>query len=138
MPRLRWNESQIARCISLLIAMVNARRGVMLRQFADRNGWCPRAAYRDIKTLRAANVPIEHEHGWYRVAENWLPTYAIDVKRDELYALSVVRRLIPGLRETPLGRALDTLWAKLVTPGRQTMLPLGDETSFRCPTAAPI
>lgn len=51
--------------------MVQARRGVTLRQFADRHGWNLRAAYRDVRTLRNAGVPIEHQHGWYRVSDGW-------------------------------------------------------------------
>ncbi len=72
MPRFRSNEAQITRCIALLIAMVQARRGVTLRQFADRHGWNLRAAYRDVRTLRDAGVPIEHQHGWYRVSGDWI------------------------------------------------------------------
>jgi predicted DNA-binding transcriptional regulator YafY len=139
MPRLRSNEAQATRCIALLVAMARARRGVMLRPFAERRGWNPRAAYRDIETLRAAGVPVEHdEHGWYRVSDGWIPAGTVDVKHDELLALHVARRLAPGLKNTAVGRSLDTLLAKLATPNRQTALPLGDEPAFRCPEAAAI
>ncbi len=138
MPRLRSNEAQAARCIALLVAMARARRGVMLRPFAERRGWNPRAAYRDVETLRAAGVPVEHEHGWYRVADGWIPAGAVDIKRDELLALYVARRLAPGLKETAIGRSLGSLLAKLAAPNRQTALPLGDEPSFRCPEIAAI
>jgi predicted DNA-binding transcriptional regulator YafY len=139
MPRLRSNEAQVVRCIALLIAMLNARRGVRLRQFAQRRGWSIRAAYRDVETLRAAEVPIEHdEHGWYRVPESWIPPSAVDLKRDELLALQVARQLAPGLRATAVGRSLDSVVSKLATPSRQIALPLGDEAAFRCPAAAAI
>jgi hypothetical protein len=42
-------------------------------------------------------------------------------------ALSVARQMAPGLKETAIGRALDSLWSKLSTPGRQPSLALGDE-----------
>jgi predicted DNA-binding transcriptional regulator YafY len=119
--------------------MANAKRGVQLRQFAQRRGWNIRAAYRDVETLRAAEVPVEHdEHGWYRVRESWIPPGAVDVKRDELLALHIARQLAPGLRDTALGRSLQSLVSKLATPSRQIALPLGDEASFRCPSAAAI
>jgi len=118
--------------------MVQSRRGVMLRPFAEHRGWSWRASYRDVETLRAAGVPIEHEHGRYRVAESWIPPGAVDVRRDELLALFLARRLAPGLKDTSFGRALDGLWAKLATPTRQPALPLGDEAAVDVPALAPI
>src|SRR5262245_9840135 len=100
MPRHCSNEAQVVRCIALLIALVNAKRGVRLRQFAQRHGWNIRAAYRDVKTLRAAEVPIDHdEHGLYSVPRAWIPAGAVDLKPDELLALHVARQLAPGLRD---------------------------------------
>jgi predicted DNA-binding transcriptional regulator YafY len=123
----------------LLVAMARARRGVMLRQFTERRGGNLRAAYRDIETLREAEIPVEHdEHGWYRVPEHWIPVGTVDVKPDEVHALSIARYLAPALRETAIGRALDRLWSKLVTPTRQPGLPLGDEASFRTLAGAAI
>jgi predicted DNA-binding transcriptional regulator YafY len=113
----------------LLVAMARATRGVNLRQLAERRGWNWRAAYRDIETLCEAGVPVEHpEHGWYRVPDHWIPPGTVDVKRDELLALFVARQLAPGLKDTLVGRALDSLWAKLSTPGHQPMLALGDDS----------
>lgn len=118
--------------------MAQSKRGVMLRPFAERRGWSWRASYRDVETLRAAGVPIEHDHGKYHVAESWIPAGVVDVRRDELLALFIARRLAPGLKDTPFGRALDGLWSKLATPTRQPALPLGEETSFDVPAHAPI
>jgi predicted DNA-binding transcriptional regulator YafY len=116
--------------------MARARRGINVRQFAERQGWDGRNVYRDIETLRAAAVPIEHpEHGWYSLPENWLPPATADIRPDELMALSVARQLAPGLRDTAIGRALDSLWGKLSTPGHQPSLAFGDETWFH--TCAP-
>lgn len=101
------------RCIALLIGLARAKRGIQLRPFFERRGWCWRSAYRDLETLRRAGVPIEkHEHGWFRVAEGWIPLGAIEVKREELAALFVARRLAPALRE------LEALWCKLSGPNQ--------------------
>ena len=108
--------------------MARARRGINVRQFAEQRGWSWRYMYRDIETLREAGVPVEHpEHGWFTVAAQWLPPGTVDVKHEELCALLVARHLAPGLKDTSVGRGLDSLWSKLSTPGRQTTLPLGDE-----------
>lgn len=118
--------------------MVQSKRGVMLRPFAERHGWSWRASYRDVQALLGAGIPIEHEHGRYRIDESWIPPSAVDVKRDELLALFLARRLAPGLKDTSFGRALDGLWSKLSTPTRQPALPLGEEASFDVPGLAPI
>ena len=138
MPRHRSNETQVVRCIALLIAMARAKRGINIRQFAERRGWHWRASYRDIATLRAAGVPIEHEHGWFRVVDHWIPTGAVDVADDELLVLFAMRHLVPGLKDTVVGRALDSLWAKLAEPTRQRSLPFGDQDWLVVRSAAPI
>ena len=129
MPRHRPKEPQIVRCIALLVAMARARRGINVRQFAERRGWHWRSAYRDVETLREAGVPVEHpEQGWYSVPEHWLPSGTVDVRRDELLALFVARQLAPGLADTVVGKALDSLWTKLSTPGHQPTLAFGDDS----------
>ncbi|MCX5746573.1 MAG: hypothetical protein NT062_29195, partial [Proteobacteria bacterium] len=68
MSRYPAKETQVVRCITLLVAMARAKRGINLRQFAERRGWNWRATYRDVETLRGAGVPIEHpDHGWITV-----------------------------------------------------------------------
>lgn len=126
MPRHRAKESQIVRCIALLLAMTRTKRGVGLRQFAERRGWTKRAAYRDISTLEAAGVPVEHEQGRFRVPASWLPATALDVTADERLALDVVRRSAMPLEGTVIGRALDRLWSKLAAPAGQHQLALDD------------
>jgi predicted DNA-binding transcriptional regulator YafY len=119
--------------------MARAKRGINLRSFAAQRGWSGRALYRDIESLCAAGVPVEHpEHGWYRVADGWIPAGTVDVQRDELLALFVARQLAPGLKDTPVGRPLDNLWAKLSTPGRQPSLTLGDDAWFQVIAPAAI
>lgn len=72
------------------------------------------------------------------MADHWLPAGTVDVQRDELIALFIARRLAPGLRDTNLGRSLDSLWGKLSTPGRQTNLAFGDEGWLQVPAPAAI
>lgn len=127
------------RCIALLIAMARARRGINIRQFAERHGWNWRALYRDIETLRKAGVPVEHpEHGWFSVPERCVPLATVDVRPEELAALSVARQLAPGLKDTAIGRGLDSLWSKLSALGHQPALPLGDETWFHAGSSPAI
>jgi predicted DNA-binding transcriptional regulator YafY len=98
-PRHRSKEAQVVRCIALLVAMARARRGINLRQFAERRGWHWRSTYRDIETLRDAGVPVEHaEQGWYGVPEHWIPSGTVDVKRDELLARVRPPEGTPGWR----------------------------------------
>jgi predicted DNA-binding transcriptional regulator YafY len=119
--------------------MARAKRGINVRQFAERNGWVWRNVYRDVETLRAAGVPVEQpEHGRFSVPESWLPPVTVEVRPDELMALSAARQLAPGLKDTAFGRGLASLWSKLSAPGHQTQLPLGDETWFHAGAMAPI
>jgi predicted DNA-binding transcriptional regulator YafY len=60
------------------------------------------------------------------------------MRRDELMALSVLRQIAPGLKDTIIGRGLDGLWSKLSTPGHQLSLALGDETWLQVRTPAAI
>jgi predicted DNA-binding transcriptional regulator YafY len=95
--------------------------------------------YRDVETLRAAGVPIESpEYGWHNVPENWVPPGTVDVRDEEVTALCVARQLAPGLKDTAIGRALETLWSKLSAPGRQPRLSLGDEAWFHTGGRAPL
>lgn len=128
MPRNVSKADKTVRCIALMIALARAKRGIQLRPFFERRGWCWRSAYRDLETLRHAGVPIEtQERGWFRVAERWIPTGAIDVKRAELAALLAARRLVPALRE------LETLWSKLSGPN-QLALELDGWLDTRAPS----
>ena len=136
MPRKSSGESKLVRCLALLLALTKAHRGVNIRQFAERKGWDWRYVYRDLETLREAGFPVERpEHGWFLLPEHWLPPATVDVRSDELMALCIARQLAPGLKDTAIGRALDSLWSKLSAPGHQPQLPLGDEAWFR--TASP-
>ncbi len=117
--------------------MTRAKRGVTLQLFYKGRGWNPRAAYRDVDTLRAAGIPVENRRGIYWIPESWIPAGTVDVKRDEMLALYVARHLAPGLRGTAIGQGLDSLSSKL-TPSRQTTLPLGDEAAIRGPETAAI
>jgi predicted DNA-binding transcriptional regulator YafY len=115
-PRKVSRADKTVRCITLLVALARARRGIQLRPFFDRRGWGWRSAYRDLKTLRCAGVPIEQkERGWYRVTDGWVPAAAVDLKADELAALFAARRLVPAIT------MLDSLWSKLSGAGQLSL-----------------
>ena len=127
-PRHSPSEAKVVRCLVLLLALARSKRGINVRQFAERHGWQWRSLYRDIETLEKAGVPIERpEHGWFTMSERCLPVFTVDVRPEELSALSAARPLAPGLKDTTIGRGLDSLWSKLSTPGHQPSLPLGEE-----------
>lgn len=132
MPRYRAKEHQIVRCITLLVAMAQAKRGIQLRPFYAKRGWNTRCAYRDLDLLRHdAKVPVEQpERGWYRVPASWLPATSSNITGGEVAALAMVGRLAPALRDTPVGRALRELGAKLGAPSAQGMLDL-EPTALR-------
>jgi predicted DNA-binding transcriptional regulator YafY len=132
------NDPQLVRAVALVHALVTTKRGVALKQLADRRGWNLRALYRDIKALERAGFPVKHEHGWWSLPPDWLPPGAVGVSRDELIALYVVRNLIPGLQGTPVGRDLTSLWQKLSTRGAQTQLVPGDDVPFGTRAPSPI
>lgn len=115
-------DPQLVRAVALVHELARSRRGVSLRQFADRRGWNLRALYRDIAALERAGFPIQHEHGSYRLPEDWLPPASAGVTKDELIALFIARHAVPGLRGTGIVRALDSLWAKLSMKGSQARL----------------
>lgn len=131
-------DPQLVRAVALIHALVTTKRGVALKQFADRRGWNLRALYRDIKALERAGFPVVHEHGWWSLPPDWLPPGAVGVSRDELVALYVARNLTPGLRRTWLGRDLASLWQKLSTRGAQTVLIPEDELPLGARATSPI
>lgn len=127
-PRNVSKADKTVRCISLLIALARAKRGIQLRPFFERRGWCWRSAYRDLETLRRVGVPIEQkERGWFRVTDGWVPTAAIDIRTEELTALLAARRLVPVLSE------LEGLWIKL-SGSRQLPLELDGWLDTRSPS----
>jgi predicted DNA-binding transcriptional regulator YafY len=129
-------DSQIVRALSLVHAIANAKRGVSLKQLADRRGWNLRALYRDVDALKRAQFPIEHVHGKYSMPADWLPPSMVGVGRDELLALFVVRHATPGLRGTPFAKSLDRLWSKLAVKSGQVALVPETSTGFGFRAAA--
>lgn len=131
-------STQIVRCLALLMEMARNERGVALRTIAEKNGWNPRALYRDIDRLSEAGVPIRKLGDRYVVDAAWLPPGASGITRDELMALFVARCLAPGLRDTRLGRMLDSMSVKLLAPGRQGVLDLDRKEALNVRALAPI
>jgi proteasome accessory factor B len=118
--------------------MARSREGIPLRPLAEKRGWNLRALYRDIEALEDAGVPVQKDGDRYRVAAEWLPPGAAGVSKAELMALFVARSLAPGLRGTRLGDLLDSMHAKLSSPGRQTVFELDPKQSVSVRALAPI
>lgn len=131
-------DPQLVRAVALVHALVTSKRGVSLKQFADKRGWNLRALYRDIKALDRAGFPVRHEHGWWSLDADWLPPASVGVSNDELIALYVARHLSPGLQGTPVGRELGTLWNKLSVRGNQLRLVPDDDVPYGGPSFARI
>ena len=129
MVRRRANVSdpQVVRALALLMEMARARRGVLLKQFAEKRGYPLRAVYRSRDVLVKAGAPIQQNPespARWQLMEGWLPPSVVGANRDELMALFVARQLAPGLRNTVVGRSLEGLWSRLVSPGPQQAIPL--------------
>jgi len=123
------STDQMARVIALAQALAASKRGVILRRFAEERGWSLRYVYRDLHTLERAGFPIASDAGRYWLPQGWNAVAASGVAADELLALFVARQLATGLRGTAAGRALDRLWSKLSSVGRQgQLLPAGTTT----------
>lgn len=123
-------DPQLVRAVALVHALVTSKRGVSLKQFADKRGWNLRALYRDVKALERAGFPVQHEHGWWSLPPDWLPPASVGVSIDELVALFVARNLTPGLSGTTVGRDLGSLWDKLAARGKQLRLLPEDDVSY--------
>jgi len=133
MPRPRRasnvSDPQTVRALALLMEMARARRGILLKQFAEKRGYPLRAVYRARDVLVKAGAPLRvnpESAGRWQLMGGWLPPQVVGAARDELMALFVARQMAPGLRGTTVGRSLDSLWAKLATSGTQQQLPLTD------------
>ena len=79
MPDARRNkvsDPQVVRALALLVDMARARRGILIRAFAERRGYPLRAAYRARDVLMRAGAPIrknpESPSRW-QLADGWLP-----------------------------------------------------------------
>jgi len=105
-------------------ALAQSRRGVLLKQLAEKHGWNLRTLYRDIDVLRAACFPVVEEEGRYRL-DTKVTTLAGAPSPDERLALYLARAQAAAWKHTSLGRALDTLWARLsATSGQAALFPV--------------
>jgi len=134
--RKKNDDTQLVRALALVHAIATAKRGVSLKQLADRRGWNLRALYRDVAALKHAQFPIEHVHGRYSMPQDWLPAAMVGIGRDELLALFVARSAMTGLKGTPFAKGLDRLWGKLAVKGGQVALLPSTPTGFGVRAAA--
>lgn len=123
-------DPQLVRAVALVHALVTSKRGVSLKQFAEKREWNLRALYRDVQALERAGFPVQHKHGWFSLPQDWLPAASVGVSRDELVALFVARHVMPGMKGTPVGRALGSLWDKLAMRGNQLRLVPADDVPY--------
>ena len=105
-------------------ALAQSRRGVLLKQLAEKHDWNLRTLYRDIDALRAAYFPIRDEDGRY-----WLDakvtTFSGAPTPDERLALFLAREQAAGWKHTSLGRAFGTLWNRVsATDGQSALFPI--------------
>lgn len=105
-------------------ALAQSRRGVLLKQLADKHDWNLRTLYRDIDALRAAYFPIRDEDGRYWL-EAKVTTFPGAPTPDERLALFLAREQAVGWKHTSLGRALDTLWNRIsASDGQSALFPI--------------
>jgi predicted DNA-binding transcriptional regulator YafY len=105
-------------------ALAESRRGVLLKQLAEKHGWSLRTLYRDIDALQAAHFPVVVEDGRYRL-DGKVTTFSGAPTPDERLALYLAREQAAGWKHTSLGRALDTLWNRIsATDGQAALFPV--------------
>jgi predicted DNA-binding transcriptional regulator YafY len=105
-------------------ALAQSRRGVLLKQLAEKHDWNLRTLYRDIDALRDARFPIRDEEGRYWL-EAKVTTFPGSPTPDERLALYLAREQAAGWKHTSLGRALDTLWNRIsATDGQSALFPI--------------
>ncbi|GBD25779.1 hypothetical protein HRbin30_01103 [bacterium HR30] len=111
MPR----GDQVTRIYQLLMELVRSPRGVPAQVLAERRGIRLRTVYRDLEALRRVGFPIERTaQGRWRLAEDWQAQLPFPLQAEEILALHTARDFLRPLRSTPLGRAFDQLYARLV------------------------
>lgn len=125
--RTKVSDPQVVRALALLVEMGRSRRGILLKAFAEKRAYPLRGVYHARDTLIKAGAPIrknpESPTRW-QLMDGWLPPSVVGPEKHELMSLFVARHLASGLRGTAVGRALDSLWAKLASPSAQQSLPL--------------
>jgi predicted DNA-binding transcriptional regulator YafY len=111
-------NDQIVRILSVARALAGSRRGVSLKELAEREGWHWRTVYRDRDALQAAGFPIEEPSpGRYKLADGWAVPNLPGVDPDEIAAFFALRALAESWRSTALGKPLDRLWQKVTSAG---------------------
>lgn len=120
-------QGPLARLIALVHALTTSRRGIVVRQYAERTGVAVRTIYRDLGRLEEAGFPLGSEDGRYFLPASFTRLRTPGLEPDELLALYLARQTARVLRGTSAGAALDRLWAKLTSDpsGQVSLGPLG-------------
>jgi predicted DNA-binding transcriptional regulator YafY len=121
----------------LALDLLASRRGIPLKQLADRHGWNLRTVYRDVRALEEAGVPVIHDEQRFRVDPSWSGGLQPGITTEEVAALFVARQLVAPLRRSSIGAGLDRLWSRVTSVrGRAGKLIPDEPVWFR--TRAPL
>jgi len=113
MPR----GGQVTRLYTLVMDLARTRRGLPVEVLARRRGWRVRTVYRDLHALAAAGFPIVRADGArWKLGDGWQARIPFPLPAAELLALHVARDLMKPLRGTPVARAFESLFERLVGP----------------------
>ena len=120
-------------------ALMQTRRGVALRDLADKHGWKLRNLYRDVEVLETAGFPILRDGSLHRM-DTIAPSTAGTPGPDERLALFLAREQAAGWRHTSLGKALDKLWHRIAASadGQGALLPIESSPWLSTRTFHPI
>lgn len=121
-------NDRVVRVLRVARMLGESRRGLPLKTISERYDWPLRNLYRDIETLEAAGFPIVRDGNRFRLASGWMNPEAL-LQPEERLALYFARQLGSGIRQTTLGRALETLWQKLsnARPEQLKLFPRGED-----------
>ncbi|MBE7449784.1 MAG: HTH domain-containing protein [Kofleriaceae bacterium] len=99
-------QGPLARLIALVHALTTSRRGIVVRQYAERTGVAVRTIYRDLGRLEDAGFPLGSEDGRYFLPASFTRLRTPGLEPDEeLLALYLARQTARVLRGTSAGAA---------------------------------
>jgi predicted DNA-binding transcriptional regulator YafY len=100
-----------------LMQILETRRELVVPEVAVELGYTQRTVYRDLAVLERIGVPIYQERrgkqARWRVVEGYRRKLSVTLSWPELLALTVARKLVAGLEQTPLAEAAESALGKL-------------------------
>lgn len=121
MPR----GQQALRIYRVFLELKRAQNGLPVQTIAQRLGVKPRTVYRDIELLRAIGFRIERTSGARFLLGGDPEHMPVPVPPEEALALHVARELMRPLRGSPIDRAFQSLYERLLgkPPAQQELFP---------------